>query len=108
MANDAAEPTRELTMALRAPGRPGEAVTVTLTSDEFFSITDVTDPAVLMYWRTFEAVGQQPTAEAVWRHMADQGMRDEGHPVIQQRTVQDSVDRLAAQGLISLAVGGAE
>ena len=108
MANPANNPPEELKMTLRAPGQHGELVTVTITAAEFFSITDVTDPAVLLYWRTFEVMGQQPTAESVWRHMANQGMRDDGHPTIQQETVQASVDRLSAQGLISQASGGAE
>lgn len=108
MANAAAAPGREFKLALPAPGRPGEAVFVTITSDEFMSLTDVVDPAILMFWRTFEAVGQTATTEAVWRHMADHGIRDEGHSTIQRETVQAAVARLAGAGLLSLASDGAE
>jgi hypothetical protein len=108
MASAANSPGRELKMPLRAPGHPEEVVFVTITADEVMSITDVVDPAVLMYWRTFEAVGQQATAESVWHHMADQGMRDDDAPVIKLQTVLDAVDRLAARGLLSPASGDAE
>lgn len=108
MANAAAAPGTEVKLALPAPGRSGERVLVTITSDEFMSITDIVDPAILMFWRTFEAVGQQATEEDVWRHMADSGIRDEGHPTIRRETVQAAVARLAAAGLLSLASDGAE
>ena len=101
MASAANSPGRELKMPLRAPGHPEEVVFVTITADEVMSITDVVDPAVLMYWRTFEAVGQQATAESVWHHMVSQGMRQDGGQPIQQETVEDAVARLMDRGLIS-------
>jgi hypothetical protein len=100
MAIPANNPNDQISMALPFPGQPAQSVTVAITAAEAFSITDPVDVTVLLFWKCIEAADQLATAESVWRHMADQGMREEGGKTIRQESVQTAVDRLISDGLI--------
>jgi hypothetical protein len=108
MATAATSSAEQITMALPAPGQPGQTVTVTLEATEVFSSSDPIDVAVLTFWKTFQAVGQQPTAESVWRHMADIGMTEDGTAPLRETTVQEAVDRLAEKGLVPAPQDGGQ
>ena len=101
MANGADNLAEQITMAMQAPGQPGSTVNVTITAAEAFNTVDPADVAVLMFWRCIEQTDQEATTHTVWRYMASQGLRDSDEDLpIQEKTVQDAVDRLMARGIL--------
>lgn len=98
MATPAHNLNDKTTLSMPAPGTPGAVVYVTITAQQFLSCSDPTDAAVLLFWMSFPEAGQYPSTDAVWAHMVARGVVDDDQQPIRRKTVQDSVERLAAAG----------